>query len=128
MVKEEPIWKRALLDLSAAFFLIGGVVSLISVLMMIPISTVYPFRLKPSISFILVVAVVVGLICAIEAFECYRFASRRMLSKSGIRGIVIGAILLSIGLLEGPDLRTQMLIASAILVLIGGVISYIYRE
>jgi hypothetical protein len=128
MVKEEPVWKRALLDLSIAFFLIGGVVSLISVLTMIPISTIYPFRLKPSISFTLIIELVVGLICAIEAFECYRFASRHMLSKAGIRGIVVGAILLSIGLLEGRDLRTQMLIASAILILLGGVISYIYRE
>ncbi|MEM2902781.1 MAG: hypothetical protein QXO32_08675 [Candidatus Bathyarchaeia archaeon] len=128
MVKEEPVWKRGLLDLSIAFFLIGGVVSLISVLTMIPISTIYPFKLKPSISFTLIVGLVVALICAIEAFECYRFASRRMLSKSGIRGIVIGAILLSIGMLEGRDLRSQMLIASAVLILIAGVISYIYRE
>lgn len=128
MVKEEPVWKRALLDLSIAFFLIGGVVSLISVLTMIPISTIYPFKLKPSISFTLIVGLVVGLICAIEAFECYRFASRHTLSKSGVRGIVTGAILLSIGMLEGGDLKSRMLIASAVLILIGGVISYIYRE
>ena len=128
MVKEEPVWKRALLDLSIAFFLIGGVVSLISVLTMIPISTIYPFKLKPSISFTLIVGLVVGLICAIEAFECYRFASKRMLSKSGIRGIVVGAILLSLGMLEGRDLKSQILIASAVLILIAGVVSYIYRE
>lgn len=127
LVKDEPIWKRGLLDLSAAFFLIGGVIGLISVLMMIPISTIYPFRLTPSISFILLIALIVGIICAIEAFECYRYASKRILEKSGMRGIVIGAILLAVGLLMGSNLNAQMIVASAILILIGGVINYIYR-
>ena len=128
MVKGEPIWKRSLLDLAAAFFLIGGVISLISIIMMIPISTVYPFRLKSAISFVLLIILIVGLICAIEAFECYSFASKRILAKAGIRGIIIGAILLSIGLIAGLDLRAQMITASAVLILIGGVINYIYRE
>ena len=44
-MKEEPIWKRAILDLSAILFLIGGIIGLVSIVMMIPISTVYPFRL-----------------------------------------------------------------------------------
>jgi hypothetical protein len=48
--------------------------------------------------------------------------------KAGIRGIVIGAILLSIGLLGGVNLKTQMIIAAAVLILIGGAINYIYRE
>ena len=128
MVKNEPIWKRALLDLTAAFFLIGGVVSLISIIMMIPISTIYPFRLSASITFMLLVVLIVGLVCSIEAFECYSFASKRMSVKAGIRGIVIGAILLSIGLLGGANLKTQMIIAAAVLILIGGAINYIYRE
>lgn len=128
MVKEEPIWKRAALDLSAILFLIGGIIGLVSIIMMIPISTVYPFRVTAGISFILIVILVVGVICAIEALECYSFASKRMTMKAGMRGIVVGAILLVIGLLGGSDLKTQILIASSILTLIAGAINYVYRE
>ncbi len=128
LAKNEPIWKRALLDLSAAFFIIGGVVSLISIILMIPISTVYPFRLISRISFILIIILVVGLICSIEAFECYKLVSKRDLYKAGLRGIIIGAILLSIGLMGGQSNGTQFITGSAILILIAGVISYIYRE
>jgi len=126
LAKEEPIWKRSLLDLSAALFLIGGVVSLISIITMVPIS-VYPLRIIGAIGFALLILLIVGMICTIEAFECYSFASKRMLAKAGIRGIVVGAILLSLGLIGGPDLKTQMVIVSAALILIGGVINYIYR-
>ncbi len=128
MGKEEPIWKRALLDLSSVFFIIGGVVSLISIIWMMPISTVYPFRLSASISFILIVFLIVGLICSIEAFECYRFLSRKALHKAGMRGIVIGAILLSIGLMGGQGLKSHFIAGSAVLILIAGAICYIYRE
>ena len=128
MVKEEPVWKRAVLDLSAILFLLGGVIGLVSVIMMIPISTVYPFRLTAGISFILVVVLIVGAICAIEALECYSFASKRMSMKAGMRGIVVGAILLVVGLMSGSDLKTQILIASSILILVAGAINYVYRE
>ena len=128
LVKKEPIWKRWLLDLASAFFLIGGVVSLISFIMMIPIHTIYPFRWNAAITFSLLIVLIVGIICAIEAFECFKFSSKRVLEKAGIRGIVIGAILLSMGLLAGSDQRAQMVTASSILILIGGVINYIYRE
>ncbi|KON28157.1 hypothetical protein AC481_02670 [miscellaneous Crenarchaeota group archaeon SMTZ-80] len=128
MVKKEPIWRRGLLDLAAAFFLIGGVVSLMSIIMMVPIRTVYPFKLNSSISFALIIILIVGIICAIQAFECYKLTSNRMLIKAGIRGIVIGAILLSIGLMSGSEIKAQMVTASAILILVGGVINYIYRE
>ena len=128
MVKEEPVWKRAVLDLSAILFLIGGIIGLVSVIMMIPISTVYPFRLTVGISFILIVALVVGAICAIEALECYRYATKRKSTKAGMRGIVVGAILLVIGLLSGSDLKIQILIASSILILVAGAINYVYRE
>jgi len=128
MVKEEPVWKRAVLDLSAILFLIGGIIGLVSVIMMIPISTVYPFRLTVGISFILIVALVVGAICAIEALECYSYATKRMSTKAGMRGIVVGAILLVIGLLSGSDLKIQILIASSILILVAGAINYVYRE
>lgn len=128
MVKEEAVWKRAVLDLSAILFLIGGVIGLVSVILMIPISTVYPFKLTGGISFVLIVVLVVGAICAVEALECYSFASRRMSMKAGMRGIVVGAILLVVGLLSGSDLKTQILTASAILILIAGSVNYLYRE
>ena len=128
MVHEEPIWKRAVLDLSAILFLIGGIIGLVSVIMMIPISTVYPFMLTPGISFILIVVLVVGAICAVEALECYSFASKRMTMKAGIRGIVVGAILLVVGFLSGSDVKTQILIGSSILILVAGAINYVYRE
>lgn len=128
MVKEEPVWKRGILDLSAILFLIGGIIGLVSVIMMIPISTVYPFRLTVGVSFVLIVVLVVGAICTVEALECYSFASKRMSAKAGIRGIVVGAILLVMGLLTESDLKTQILIASSILILIAGSINYVYRE
>jgi hypothetical protein len=128
VVKEEPIWKRAVLDLSAILFLIGGIIGLVSIVMMIPISTVYPFRVAAGISFILIIILVVGVICAIEALECYSYASKRMTTKAGMRGIVVGAILLVISLLSGSDIKTQILIASSILILIAGAINYVYRE
>ena len=128
MVHEEPVWKRAVLDLSAILFLIGGIIGLVSVIMMIPISTVYPFMLTPGISFILIVVLVVGAICAVEALECYSFASKRMSMKAGIRGIVVGAILLVVGFLSGSDVKTQILIGSSILILVAGAINYVYRE
>jgi len=128
MVHEEPVWKRAVLDLSAILFLIGGIIGLVSIIMMIPISTVYPFMLTAGISFILIVVLVVGAICAVEALECYSYASKRMSMKAGIRGIVVGAILLVVGLLSGSDVKTQILIGSSILILVAGAINYVYRE
>ena len=128
LVKKEPIWKRLLLDLASAFFLIGGVVSLINFIMMIPIHTILPFKLNAPITFSLIIVLIVGIICAIEAVECFKFSSKRVLEKAGIRGIVVGAILLSMGLLAGTDLKAQMVTASSILILIGGVINYIYRD
>lgn len=128
MVKEEHPWKRAVLDLSAILFLIGGVLALVSVIMMLPISTVYPFRVAAGISFVLIIVLIVGAVCAIEALECYSFASKRMSMKAGTRGVVVGAILLIVGFMSGSDLKTQILIGSSILILVAGAINYVYRE
>ena len=125
MIKE-PIWKRGVLDLAAIFFLIGGIIILMTVLMMIPIKNVYPFELRTEISFPQIIVLIVIIICAVESFECFNFASKRMLEKAGIRGVVIGAILLTLGSLL--DIKTQALEGSSILILIGGIISYIYRR
>jgi hypothetical protein len=126
----EPVWKRTLLDLAAALFLIGGVVSLVSLIAMIPIATIYPFFLMAPVRFITVVVLIVGTICAVEAFECYGFASKRDLSKAGIRGIIIGAVLLSLsmGLIGVEDFRNQLITASAILIIVAGAVCYVYRE
>jgi hypothetical protein len=51
-----------------------------------------------------------------------------MTTKAGMRGIVIGAILLVVGLLSGSDLKTQILIASSILILVASAINHVYRE
>ena len=126
--QEEPAWKKGVLDLSAILFLIGGVIAVVDIVLMIPISTVYPFSLNTGISFVLIVVLVVGAICAIESFECYNFASKRFPEKAGMRGIVAGAFLLVAGLLAGTDLKTQILVASSILILIAGAINYLYRE
>lgn len=129
-MSQEPIWKRTLLDLAAALFLIGGVVSLVSMVVMIPIATIYPFMLMAPVRFITVVVLIVGIICAVEAFECYSFTSKRVLSKAGIRGIITGAILLSlsIGLTGIEDLRSHLITASAILMIVAGAMCYVYRE
>jgi drug/metabolite transporter (DMT)-like permease len=126
--EEEPAWKRGVLDLSAILFLLGGVIGVVDIVLMIPISTIYPFRLDPDISFVLVVVLVVGAICAIEAFECYNYASKRFSAKAGMHGIVAGAFLLVAGLLAGSDMKTQILLGSSILILIAGAINYLCRE
>jgi hypothetical protein len=128
MVKDEPVWKRGLLDLSAMLFLLGGVIGLVTSIMLIPIGTVYPFGLLPGISFVSIVILVVGVIASVESFECYSFASKRMSVKAGTRGIMVGAILLVVGMLGGSDIKTQILIGSAILILVAGAINYVYRE
>jgi uncharacterized membrane-anchored protein len=125
---EEPTWKRGVLDLSAILFLIGGVIGVVEIALMIPISTVYPFRLNPGISYVLIVVLIVGAVCAMEAFECYNYASKRFPAKAGMRGIVAGLFLLVAGLLVGSDMKTQILVGSSILILIAGAINYVYRE
>ena len=129
-MSKEPVWKRSLLDLAAALFLIGGVVGLVSNIVMIPIATIYPFRLGGAMTFVTLVVLIVGIICSVESFECYSFVSKKMLQKAGIRGIIVGAILLSLtlGLRGFEDFRIQLVAGSAILMIIAGVICYIYRE
>jgi len=81
-------------------------------------------------TFVTLVVLIVGIICSVESFECYSFVSKKMLQKAGIRGIIVGAILLSItlGLRGFEDFRIQLVAGSAILMIIAGVICYIYRE
>jgi hypothetical protein len=121
--------KTGFLDLSAAFFVIGGVISLIVSVLALPIFSVYPFIL---VTFGLVFAVifVVGLICSLVAIHCYSLATRRLLSQAGMRGIISGAILLtlSLGLIGMThELTTEVGAVSAIIILIAGAVCFVLR-
>lgn len=121
--------KTGFLDLAAAFFVIGGVISLIVSVLALPIFSVYPFIV---VTFGLVFAVifVVGLICSLVAIHCYSLTTRRSLPQAGMRGIISGAILLTLSLgLVGMthELTTQIGVVSAIMILIAGAVCFVLR-
>lgn len=125
--------KTGFLDMSAALFVIGGVISLVISVLAIPISSIYPFTLPASFSFVVAVVLVVSLICSLGAVHCYTLASRRLLSQAGIRGIIFGAILLTlslgfVGTLRDSSVNSQLGAVSAILILIAGAVSFVLRE
>lgn len=125
-----PAWKNGFVDLAAALFVIGGVIGLIVSILAIPITSIYPVVLPQSFGFVFIVVLVVGIICSLGAIHCYSLAMKRQLSHAGIRGIIFGAILLTLSLgIIGTirDLHTQIGAASAILVLIAGAICFILR-
>jgi hypothetical protein len=121
--------KTVFIDIAAALFVTGGVVSLVVSMVAAPIYSLYPFQLQ-FFSFVLAVVLIVGVICSLGAIHCFTLASKRMLHEAGMRGIIFGAILLafSVGLV-GTDraLNTGLGTASAILVLIAGAISFVLR-
>lgn len=123
-------WKSGFIDLAAALFVIGGVIGLIVSVLAIPISSLYPVVLPESFGFVVLVILVVGLVCSLGAIHCYSLAMKRQLSHAGIRGIVFGAILLTLSLgLVGTlsNLHSQIGSAAAILVLIAGVVCFVLR-
>jgi hypothetical protein len=122
--------KTGFIDMAAALFVIGGVVSLVVSFVGIPIYSLYPFQMQ-FLSLVVAVVVVVGLICSLGAIHCYTLVTKRLMSDAGFRGIIFGAILLtfSLGLGEvNRELNTGLGTASAILILIAGAISYVMRE
>jgi uncharacterized membrane protein len=122
--------KTGFIDIAAALFVIGGVVSLVVSMVDAPIYSLYPFQLQ-FFSFLLAVVLIVGVICSIGAIQCFTLATKRRLSEAGIRGIIFGAILLtfSMGLVEtNQELNTGLGTASAILILIAGAISFVLRD
>jgi len=122
--------KTAFIDIAAALFVIGGVVSLVVNMVAAPIYSLYPFQLQ-FFSFVLAVVLVVSVVCSLGAIHCFTFTSKRMLHDAGMRGIIFGAILLafSVGLVgSNRDLNTSLGTASAILVLIAGAICFVLRE
>ena len=121
--------KTAVIDIAAALFVIGGVVSLVVSLVAAPIYSLYPFQMQ-IFSFVLAVVLIVGIICSVGAIHCFTYTSKRMLHEAGMRGIIFGAILLafSVGLVgtSGP-MNTGLGTAAAILILIAGAISFVLR-
>ena len=123
--------KTGFIDLAAALFVIGGVVSLVLNILTIPISSIYPFQLPSSVSFVPAVVLVVSLICSLGAIHCYTLVSQRRLSEAGMRGIIFGALLLtfSLGLVvASKELNTGLGAISAFLILVAGAISFVLRD
>lgn len=123
--------KTGFIDLAAALFVIGGVVSLVINILTIPIASLYPPKLPDTFDFVPTVVLIVSLICSLGAVNCYSLVSKRMLSQAGMRGIIFGALLLtfSLGLIgTARELNSQIGVASAILVLIAGAVSFVLRE
>ena len=122
-------WKIGFVDLGAILFVIGGVVSFVMTVLMIPITSIYPFRLPTSFSTVFLVALVIGFLCSLGAIHCYSLTSKRRLSEAGIRGTIFGVLLLifSLGLFgtyQEPGTMT-LLTVSAILILVAGVICFV---
>jgi len=124
------IFKNGFLDLAGALFVIGGVISLIISVLALPIFSIYPFIVLP-FGFVFAIVFVVGLICSLVAIHCYSLSIKRHLSQAGTRGIISGAILLTlslglIGVTRG--LNAALGAVSAIIVLIAGAICFVLRQ
>ena len=122
--------KTAFIDIAAALFVIGGVVSLVVGMVAAPIYSLYPFQLQ-FFSFLLAVVLIVGVICSLGAIQCFSLTSKRLLHESGMRGIIFGAILLAFSVgLGGANraLNTGLGTASAILILIAGAIAFVLQD
>ena len=126
-------WKIGFVDLGAILFVIGGVVSLITTVLTIPITSIYPFRPPTSFSTVFLAALAIGLVCSLGAIHCYSLTSKRMLSEAGMRGVIFGGLLLifSSSLFDGfggPGTLTGPTVVSAIMILIAGVICFVLRH
>jgi len=124
-----PALKNGFLDLAAALFVIGGVISLIVSILALPIFSIYPLILVPfGLDF--AVLFIVGLVCSLVAVHCYNLTTKRSLSQAGMRGVISGAILLtlSLGLIGMThELTTQIGAVSAIMILIAGAVCFVLR-
>jgi hypothetical protein len=126
-------WKNGFVDLAAILFVIGGVVSLIITILMIPITSIYPFVMPTSFSTTFLIVLAIGLVCSLGAIYCYSLAIKRMLSEAGMRGIIFGALLLifSLGLfgtLKGSPAQSLLTTVSALLILTAGAICFVMRH
>lgn len=120
----EKFSRKTLLDLAGVFFLLGSIIVLIISVLSIPISTIYPTFSLGVISYSYLMAIIIAIIGAILGFDCFYLTTKRNLVSAGVRGIVIGAVLLCVAWITGA----QMVGAGSILILIAGIICYIYRD
>jgi hypothetical protein len=121
--------QAGLIDISAVLFVVGGVGSLVMSLLTIPL---FGVALPVTYSMVLIVILAVSLICSLGAMHCYTLATKRALSDAGMRGLIFGALLLifSLGFLGSfrpASTSTLLAEASAVLVLIGGMICFVLR-
>jgi len=121
----EAFSRKTLLDLASIFFLLGSAIVLIIAVLSLPITTVYPtFRLREPLSYTYLAGIIIIIVGAILGFDCFHMTTRRGLASAGVRGIVIGAVLIITSLISGP----QICGVGAVLILIAGVVCYVYRE
>jgi len=120
----EAFSRKTLLDVASIFFLLGSIVVLVISVLRLPVAQVLPSFRVGTLSYPDLVAIIAGIIGAVLGFDCFYMTTKRKLSDAGIRGIVIGAVLLSIAWVIG----LQMIGVGAVLVLVAGVICYIYRD
>jgi hypothetical protein len=120
----EAFSRKTLLDAASIFFLLGSIVVLILSVLRLPVDQVLPSFRVGTLSYPNLVAIISGIIGAILGFDCFHMTTKRRLSDAGIRGIVIGAVLLSLAWVLG----LQMIGVGAVLILVAGVICYIYRD
>ena len=124
-------WKIGFVDLGAILFVIGGVVSLITTVLTIPIISIYPFRPPTSFSTVFLAGLAIGLVCSLGAIHCYSLTAKRMLSEAGMRGVIFGALLLIFSPFDSfgaPGALTLPTAVSAIMILIAGVICFVLRH
>ncbi|MBS7623529.1 hypothetical protein KEJ39_07650 [Candidatus Bathyarchaeota archaeon] len=120
----EAFSRKTLLDLAAIFFLLGSAIVLATAILGLPIATVYPLRIREPLPYISLVATVITVLGAILGFDCFHMMSRKKLARAGVRGLVIGAVLVSTALVAG----SPMVAAGAVLILISSALCYVYRE
>jgi len=125
--------KHEFVDMSAVLFMIGGVVSLVMNILMIPIVSIYPLVVPTTFSLVFLVVFGLSLVCSLGAIHCYSLTSKRLLSEAAIRGIVFGALLLilSLGLVGSfrrSDSTTTLTGLSSVLILVAGIICFALRH
>ncbi|HKM51686.1 MAG TPA: hypothetical protein VJZ75_10960 [Candidatus Bathyarchaeia archaeon] len=125
--------KHEFVDMSAVLFMIGGVVSLVMNILMIPIVSIYPLVVATTLSLVFLVVFGLSLVCSLGAIHCYSLTSKRLLSEAAIRGIVFGALLLilSLGLVGSfrrSDSTTMLTGLSSVLILVAGIICFALRH
>ncbi|MEM3018501.1 MAG: hypothetical protein QXO25_06450 [Candidatus Bathyarchaeia archaeon] len=120
----EDCSRKTLLDLAAIFFLLGSAIVLITAILGLPIATVYPLRIREPLPYVSLAANIIMIVGAILGFDCFGMATKKKLASAGVRGLVIGAILLSTAWMAG----SPMVGVGAVLILVASILCYVYRE